>query len=298
MDRPFLGTEALGAGTVTRRTLANRYEAVYRNVYLPKGSTLTAATRAEAAWLWSGRQGVLAGLSAAAAYGSRWIDADEPAELFRRNGKPVDGILIHRDELAEDETRLVAGVVATSPERTAFDLGRRRGRVRAVVRLDALAQATGVRAVDVHPLIQRHPGVRGLVQLREVLDLTDAGAESPQETRTRLVLVDAGLPRPQTQIIVAGNFLGRKHARIDMGYGDFKVGVEYEGAQHWTDPAVRANDIDRYAELATRGWIIVRVGADLLNRRPHVMVARTCEALRIRGAQWPVLARILRDRVA
>lgn len=122
MDRPFLGTEALGAGTVTRRTLANRYEAVYRNVYLPKGSTLTAATRAEAAWLWSGRQGVLAGLSAAAAYGSRWIDADEPAELFRRNGKPVDGILIHRDELAEDETRLVAGVVATSPERTAFIL--------------------------------------------------------------------------------------------------------------------------------------------------------------------------------
>ena len=64
----------------------------------------------------------------------------------------------------------------------------------------------------------------------------DGGAESPQETRTRLVLVDAGLPKPQTQIVVTGHF-GRTFARIDMGYEEFKVGVESDGVQHWTDPA-------------------------------------------------------------
>jgi hypothetical protein len=60
---------------------------------------LTAVTRAEAAWLWSGRQAVTAGLSAAALYGTQWIDPRRPAELCRRNGKPVDGIVIHRDQL-------------------------------------------------------------------------------------------------------------------------------------------------------------------------------------------------------
>ncbi|OBC01272.1 hypothetical protein A5784_18830 [Mycobacterium sp. 852013-50091_SCH5140682] len=298
MERPLLGSEALAARAMTRRTLANRYNVIYRDVYLAKGVDLTAAHRAEAAWLFSGRQATLAGLSAAALYGTRWIDPAEPAEFYRRNGKPVPGILVHRDELLDDETRLFTGIPVTTPARTAFDLGRRPGRDEAVIRLDALAQATFVTAADVDPLLPRHPGVRGLVQLRDVLTLMDGGAESPQETRTRLVLVDAGLPKPQTQIVVPGDFGGRKHARIDMGYKEFKIGVEYEGAQHWTDPRVRANDIDRYAELAALGWLIIRVGADLLDRRPWVIVARLCAALRAAGAEWPVIARILGDRVA
>ena len=294
---PFLGTEALAAGHVTRRTLASRHYAVYRNVYVPKGDELNPVTRAVAAWLWSRRQARAAGLSAAALYGAKWIDARLPAELYRPNGKPVDGIVIHRDELYDDEVRLVRGIPATTPARTAFDLGRRQGRTQAVIRLDALAQATGLQAVDVLALVERHRGVRGVVQLREVLDLMDGGAESPQETRTRLVLVGAGLPKPQTQIVVAGHF-GRSFARIDMGYEEFKVGVEYDGVQHWTDPAQRAYDIDRLAELLARGWVIIRVSADMLRYRPHVIVTRTCAALQAKGAEWPVVARILRESVA
>jgi len=37
-----------------------------------------------------------------------------------------------------------------------------------------------------------------------VLEMMDGGAESPQETRTRLLLVGDGLPPPQTQIVVDG----------------------------------------------------------------------------------------------
>jgi very-short-patch-repair endonuclease len=79
-----------------------------------------------------------------------------------------------------------------------------------------------------------------LQQLREVVRLMDRGAESAQGTRTRLVLVDAGLPRPQTQISVGA-------WRIDMGWEEFKVGVEYDGEQHWTDPRQHERDIDRLA---------------------------------------------------
>jgi hypothetical protein len=295
---PFLGTEALALGTFTRRTLRSQCDSVYRNVYLPKGIQLTPATRAVAAWLWSGRQATVAALSAAALYGTQWIDPRRPAELYRRNGKPVDGIVIHRDELFDDETQLVSGIPTTTPARTAFDLGRRSRRTEALIAVDALANATRLRPPDVVPLLERHRGARGLVQLREVIDLMDCGAESPQETRTRLLLIDAGLPRPTTQIIVYGNFAGKKYAKVDMGYEDFKVGVEYDGEQHWTNPQQYAYDIDRHAELLARGWVIIRVSAEILRYRPDVIVVRVCAALQAAGAEWPVIARILGESVA
>jgi very-short-patch-repair endonuclease len=288
VTKPFVGTEALARGDVSLRTLKSRYDRVYRNVYLPKGCEMTAAKRAAAAWLWSGRQSTLAGLSAAAVHGAKWIDPNLPAELYRRNGKPVEGILIHRDELLDDELQSVRGMFASTPARTAFDLGRRRGRTLAVVRMDALANATGLQPAPVGQLIRRHPGVRGLRQLRDVIELMDGGAESPQETRTRLVLVDAGLPRPTTQIVV-------DDWRIDMGYPEFKVGIEYDGKQHWTDPRQHQRDIDRHAELLAREWLIVRVSADMLRHRRDVILSRTCVSLRKAGAEWPVIARILAD---
>ena len=91
----------------------------------------------------------------------------------------------------------------------------------------------------------------------------DGGAESPPETRTRLLLCAAGFPRPRTQIVVCnenGYFIGR----LDMGWPEWKVGVEYDGPQHWTDPAVRARDIDRAADLAREGWTVIRVSRDIL----------------------------------
>src|SRR5690242_10822079 len=67
--RPFIGTEALAAGTVNRYQLATRHTALHRNVYVPKGVELTAVDRAIGAWLWSGRKATVAGMSAAALHG-------------------------------------------------------------------------------------------------------------------------------------------------------------------------------------------------------------------------------------
>jgi hypothetical protein len=70
-----------------------------------------------------------------------------------------------------------------------------------------------------------------------------AAAESPQETRLRLLLVRSGFPRPVTQIPVR-NDRGRVVRRIDMGWPDRMVGVEYDGEQHWTNPRTHAEDIE------------------------------------------------------
>jgi hypothetical protein len=279
---PFLGTEALAAGAVNRYRLNTHYDAVYRNVYVPKGQSLTCVDKALAAWLWSGRRAVAAGLSAAALHGSLWIDAKLPAELNHRSRHKTDGIMLHSDDLSDDERCLVRDVPATTPARTAFDLGRRKGLTTAVIRLDALLRATQLKSPDVELLIEHHRGARGVVQLREAIDLADAGAESPQETRTRLVLTAAGLRPERTQIEVFdgyGYFVGR----IDMGWLRWRVGVEYEGAQHWTDPAKRTRDIDRYAEFEELGWRIIRVSADMLRYRPQVIVERTRTALAAAG---------------
>lgn len=281
---PFVGTEALAAGRVTRRTLRSRHQMVYRNVYLPKGQPLTPVNRAVAAWLWSGRNATVAGLSAAALHGSQWIDPRFPAELNR--AEACDGsIVIHREKLCGDEISIVRGIPVTTPARTAFDLGRRKGLTTSVIRLDALANATGLKPSDIEAVADVHRGSRGVVQLRRVLDLMDGGAESPQETRTRLLLLRAGLRKPQTQIVVR-DWFGIPFARVDMGYEEYKVGVEFDGPQHWTDPARRTADIDRYAELDARGWQMVRVSGDLLRYRPGVVVARTCAALRAVGCPW------------
>ncbi len=77
--RPFIGTEAVIAGTLNRYQLATRFQQVHRNVYAPKGIQLNAVDKAQAAWLWSGRRATVAGLSAAALHGSHWIDPGLPA---------------------------------------------------------------------------------------------------------------------------------------------------------------------------------------------------------------------------
>lgn len=79
---PFVGTEAVAAGAVTNHQLRTTYVAVHRNVYVPRGAELHAVDKAVAAWLWSRRRAVIAGTSAAALHGTRWIEADLPAELI------------------------------------------------------------------------------------------------------------------------------------------------------------------------------------------------------------------------
>jgi hypothetical protein len=279
---PFVGSEAILAGTWTKRELRRSCTRVYRDVYQRRGSALTARDRAVAAWLWSGKKAVVAGNSAAALLGAEWVDPHRPAELVSDRKRPPRLIVTRNETLSAGEAALVGGVPVTSAARTAFDLGRRPGLVAAVIAMDSLARATGLIADDVEPLLTAHQGARGTKQLRRALPLVDAGAESPQETRTRLVLIRGGLPRPQTQIVVR-NMWGAVVARIDMGWEQWLVGVEYDGPQHWTDPRVRANDIERTANLESRGWRLVRVSADLLRHRPDVIIERARGALLAAG---------------
>ena len=79
---PFLGVEALSLGLVRKHELRSQYAALFPGVYFPSGHTPTFDQRAEAAWLWSRRRGVIAGLTAARLYGARWLDDALAIEMF------------------------------------------------------------------------------------------------------------------------------------------------------------------------------------------------------------------------
>ena len=282
---PFVGSEAIANGLVTRQQLRAQFRRIYRDVYIDPGSELDAPTKARAAWLYSRGKAVVAGVGAAAIHGSRWISADQDAELiWAEHRRMFDGLRIGFDKLAPNEIETVDGLVVTTAARTAYDLGRRAPFGTAVARLDALCRATGVGTSDITRLAERHGGARGIVQLRAVLDVVDAGAESPQETRTRLALMAAGLPRPQTQIEVVGSD-GRVFARIDIGWARWKVAVEYDGEQHWSDERQRAWDIERQQLLEALGWTVIRVSALQLRTDPWGIAARVRDKLRAAGAK-------------
>lgn len=161
MGEPFVGSEAVASGDVVKSALRTRYTRVFRDVYVTPGTELTPLVRARAGWLWSRRRGIVAGKSASALYGAKWIDACEPLELIHRNRNPLTGVRVHADRVDEDEVDLFEGVPVTTPTRTALDLACWYPLGEAVAAIDALARAVDLRLSAVWSLAQRTPGRRG-----------------------------------------------------------------------------------------------------------------------------------------
>jgi very-short-patch-repair endonuclease len=281
-ERPFLGQHAVATGLLTAWQLRMRYDRVYRNVYVTDAGALTASGRAAAAWLWCGGDATLVGLSAAALHGTKWIDARSPAELCRPDRRHPPGIVVRTYRLPPDDLCWVEGMRVTTPARTALDIGRIMLVERSVPVLDALLRATALEPADIALLSDQRPGVRGRRRLRSALELVDPGAESPQESRLRMELVLGGLPAPQTQIRFA-NAEGVVCIRVDMGWPQWRVAVEYDGVQHWDDAKQRAWDLERVAILDAAGWAVIRVSAAML-RHPEAVVERV--AMKLRQAGW------------
>jgi hypothetical protein len=267
MDRVFVGSEAIESGAVSRSDLRTYHRRVLPDVYGPRRDTLTLRERTTAAWLWSKREAVVTGLAASAIWGAKWVDDDTAIELNVANNRAPAGVVTRRDTLWHDEVAEVGGMAVTTVERTAFDLARRGSIGQAVARLDALARATHFTAADVQAVAGRHPHVKGLRRVDPVLDLVDAGAESPKETWLRLLLIEAGLPRPQTQIPVSGPD-GYPPYRLDMGWEDAKIAVEYDGDDH-RERGRFGRDLVRSEYLAHLRWTLIRVMAD--HRRSDIV---------------------------
>ncbi|CAN5168989.1 hypothetical protein BH11ACT7_BH11ACT7_28990 [soil metagenome] len=282
MTRVFVGSEAVAAGRVTKYQLAKDYQRVLPDIYAPKGD-LSLDDSIRAAWKWSRGKGIISGITASAWHGAKWVDAGAPVELNLVNRKRPPGVILRNDTIFDDEVTIRRGIAVTTLARTAFDLARHGGEFDSVARLDALARAARFDHADVLGVARRHPHVRGLRQVPIVLDKSDPGAESPQETYLRLTLINAGFPRPQTQIPVC-RANGRRYF-LDMGWPELMVAVEYDGEHHRTDRLSYVSDVARSEYLAAAGWIVIRA---LASHRKRQIIERVHQA---REARQPSQSR-------
>lgn len=260
MGDVIVGSQSVLAGTITRASLRWNYRAIFPDIYVPKDVEPTLAVRTRGAWLWSRRRGVITGRAAAALHGARWVDDATEIELLWANNHCPEGIITRRERIAPDEIIWIDGMPVATPARTGLDLGRYLPRNIAVAHLDALASTTGVTAEEILGLTYRYKGRHGVRLCRDAVELMDAGAQSPQETRLRLLLINRGFPPPRTQIPVADQY-GFEFAYLDMGWEDLLIAVEYDGDHHRTDTDQYRWDARRLRKLADAGWIVIRVMA-------------------------------------
>ncbi|MFL0178742.1 DUF559 domain-containing protein [Mycobacterium sp. SMC-15] len=279
MGEVFVASEAIADGRLTRHELQRWYRRLYRGTYLSKDATPTLRDRTMAAWLSAGRKGVIAGVAASALHGAQWVDHNIAVELIATDIRPQTGLIVRDETLRDDEITHAGGLRVTTSARTAYDLARHLPRGRALARLDALARATPFSTEDVLLIAKHHKGARGLRRLRTVLPLVDAGAASPKETWLRLLLVDAGLPTPTTQIPVCDRSYA-PFAYLDLGWEKYRVAAEYDGDQHRTDRPQYVKDHQRQRRLEAVGWINIRV---INEDHPRDVTTRVRAALQSRG---------------
>ena len=278
MSSVFLGSEAIAQKQVTWGQLRSRYRAIFPDVYTPRIAEPSLYSNTLGAWLWSGRRAPITGRAASAMHGSLWVDEKAPVELMWRNDHPPAGIITRNSHFTCDDVMEIDGMSVATPQRTAYELGRYLPRDPAVAHLDALSRATGLDAEHVAPLIDRYKGARGIRALRTAIDLMDGGAQSPKETWLRLLLIDAGYPRPRTQIPVLDD-TGLPFAFLDMGWEDVMIAVEYDGEQHRTDTVQYRWDVKRLRKVHDLDWLHVKV---IAGDRPREVLEQVSRAWAIR----------------
>ena len=123
-------------------------------------------------------------------------------------------------------------------------------------------------------------GRPGATRVARILRWLRPGTDSLYETRTRLILVHAGLPCPVVNLPVFCGSSGREY-HVDMGYEPERVAVEYDGVDHVGERRQMEIDARRRRDLQDEGWLVITVTADQL-REPRQIVRSVETALHLR----------------
>jgi hypothetical protein len=274
----FRGSAAVGAGLLTRHRLhSSAWRRLFPDVYACATLPVTHELRTAAVTEFVLPGAVASARSAAVLWDVGLAgDADDVEVTIPpdcRSGA-VSGVRVTRRRLGSDDATRRRGVPLTTPLRTALDLGRLRPGDDAVIALDRFL-STGLVFLDEVRAAATLATGRDCRRIRAAADLADGLAESPQETRLRLLIHRGGLPRPlaQYRILVDGRFL----ARADFAWPEHRLALEYDGVWHG-EPSQFRRDRQRLNRLTAAGWRIIFVtAADL--RDPVALIARIARGL-------------------
>ncbi|MFE4833042.1 hypothetical protein ACFRAU_00010 [Arthrobacter sp. NPDC056691] len=223
-----------------------------------------------------------------------WLENDWRIHVARRRGFSVPrraNVVGHLLTLLPDEVVEYDGVRLTSPARTWLDLASQLSLEELVVAGDSLVCSHGsdfprprepkCTVEDLHAMVARHPGIRGVRKARAAVELIRVGSDSQPETRMRLAIVNGGLPEPVLNFVLR-NVYGAPVLWPDAAYPAQRVALQYEGAHHnAADQYLR--DIRRADIAAEYGWLEVRVSRFHLTGDRPAVVSKVRAALESRG---------------
>jgi very-short-patch-repair endonuclease len=178
------------------------------------------------------------------------------------------GIRLRRSSLAPADIVRVRDLPATSIAKTLAEICKRFTLIEAVVLVDAAIHARRMKLKDLDSWVKSHAGRHGVPSLRRVLDYAEPLAESPMESRLRMVLVMGGLPRPKAQVSIHDRW-GRFVGRPDLYYEQARLGIEYDGGVH---REMLAEDNRRQNRLLDAGVRLLRFTAGDVLHRPDTVV--------------------------
>ncbi|ROR65421.1 endonuclease domain-containing protein [Agrococcus jenensis] len=297
-DGPFSVATALTRGVSPSRLRSRDLTTPFTGVRT-RGEPVDVAEHA-AAFAQHLRSGhVFAGMTSARLWelpvASRWTRAEAlvigvPAGTTRTRAR---GVRAREFDATRLSSGTLDGLPLLGPASTVMSMARETSHEDLVVLIEALVTPSthypDLRMprrpfTDLETLLEfgaRCRGMHGAMAFLAAVTAARAGAESPQETRSRLAIVAAGLPEPAVQLEVWVD--EELRAVIDLAYPEWKIAIEYEGEHHLTDPAQWAKDIRRQELLESLGWIVIRVTKADLRNGGAVLVQRVRAALARRG---------------
>lgn len=267
MTGPFTLNDAHRAGLGRSHLKGASWRRMGPNVYAWVGLPDTSELRIEAASRRIPPAAAFSGLTAAWLHGLDVAGCD-PIEVTIPKGIGVSartGMAVRRAGLAAREVISVRGKRVTSILRTLSDLCVRLSVAEAVVVTDMALHARLVSLHDLKALSARRARFVGIASFRRVVGFAEPAAESPMESRLRMVLVLGGLPRPQAQVPLhdsKGRFLGRP----DLYYPSHRLALEYDGSTHRTS---LVEDNRRQNRLLAAGIRLLRFTAGDVLQNPE-----------------------------
>src|SRR4051794_22918729 len=214
--RVFTSEDARAVGLSYKQLRSCAYRRLFHDVYVDAAAPDTLELRAAAIGLVLPEDAVVGYTAAAWLHGAdvrdrRLPDVEVIAQRggqIRRAGLRASSALLEPDDVVE-----VLGIPVTTPVRTAFDLARQRDLIEGVVGIDAMVNAAGCDLGELAHYVASHRRWRGVRYADAAIAHAEPLAQSPMESRQRMRLVLAGLPRPTAQVPVLDN--GIPFAYID-----------------------------------------------------------------------------------
>lgn len=286
--QPFCRADARRAGIPLARLLGPEFHRVFYDRYVSSAVVVTNQVRARTAVDLSPSGSFVSHHSAAQIWGGVVpVTAQTHVSVTDRADRSIRrGINAHLAS-AQHATTTLGGIPISTPEQTFVDLACGIDLVDLVILGDSLLQAGATTLEKLWSYVEQWHG-RGARPARMALRYVRAGAESPMETRLRLLVVLAGLPEPAVNYrLLTEN--GRCRYRFDLCWEAAKLILEYDGRQHAENSAQWHHDLARRAWLDKHGWLILVVTAPGVFATPGLTLDEVRDALRARGV--PVRSR-------